>query len=68
MIILTFNSGGAVLTQLLAAQDEGKIKISTFVRSTEYRDVIRALGVTPIHFGGLHGLETIREASKHDGA
>jgi hypothetical protein len=61
------DSGGAVLAELLQLKSQD-ITISAFVRSAVHRDAVKLLGVTPIHFDGLHDLETIRkEASKHDG-
>jgi hypothetical protein len=60
-------SGGAVLAEILQS-NVSDITISAFVRSAKHRDAVRLLGVTPVHFDGLHDLDTIRtEASKHDG-
>jgi hypothetical protein len=56
-----------VLAEILRSTDLD-IAISAFVRSVEQRDAVKLLGITPIHFEGLHDLQTIQnEASKHDG-
>jgi hypothetical protein len=60
------SSGGAVLAEILQSKNNS-ITVSALVRSAAHRDAVRLLGVTPIHFDGLHDLETIRqEAAKHD--
>ncbi|KAL6901253.1 hypothetical protein GGI43DRAFT_383590 [Trichoderma evansii] len=58
--------GGSVLQVLL--DDFGKdVAISALVRSISSRDGVQKLGATPIHFDGLHDVETIKNvASKHD--
>ncbi|KAK4069196.1 hypothetical protein Trihar35433_5775 [Trichoderma harzianum] len=58
--------GGSVLQVLL--DDFGKdIAISALVRSIASRDGVSELGATPIHFNGLHDIETIKKvASEHD--
>jgi hypothetical protein len=64
---LNINSGGSVLQVLV--DDFGKdIAISALVRSIASRDGVQKLGATPIHFDGLHDIETIKKvASEHDG-
>lgn len=64
---LNNSSGGSVLQVLL--DDFGKdIAISALVRSIASRDGVSELGATPIHFNGLHDIETIKKvASEHDG-
>jgi hypothetical protein len=44
------------------------IFLSALVRSILSRDGVQKSGATPIHFDGLHDIETIKKAaSEHDG-
>ncbi|RFU79624.1 nadp-binding [Trichoderma arundinaceum] len=58
--------GGSVLQALL--NDFGKdISLSALVRSIASRDGVQKIGATPIHFGGLQDIDTIKKtASEHD--
>jgi hypothetical protein len=60
-------SGGSVL-QTLVDDFGSDVTLSAFVRSITSGDGVRSIGATPVHFDGLHDLETIKKiASEHDG-
>jgi hypothetical protein len=60
------NSGGSVLHQIKSVFED-QVHISALVRSIAARDAVVGMKVKPIHFDGLHDLETIEKAaSEHD--
>ncbi|KAM0251652.1 hypothetical protein ACHAQJ_008112 [Trichoderma viride] len=66
-VLLTGASGGGSVLQTLVDDFGSDVTLSAFVRSTTSGDGVQSIGATPIHFDGLHDLETIkRVASEHD--
>lgn len=67
--VLTYNSGGSVLSELLQPETNilPKHSISVLIRGEEKVDVFKNLGVTPILFNSLDETDLLRTiASEHD--
>jgi hypothetical protein len=65
--VLTLNSGGSILTELIDRGVADKYDISALVRKPYHSSILKDQGINPIIFKDLDDFEGIREAAKdHD--